>query len=514
MRQTVQSDMFLRSGLRAGALVLAALFCVACGADEPAAESAAESAAQLTADAAGGGGGQPDAVADDTQAASGAQDEPAEVEAPQEETVPVAAAEPAAPPAEALPPLPDYPEETPVFERPEHVRGIYLNAWASGSRRKVTNLLAMVEGTEVNAFVIDLKDATGYVSHRSSVPTVAKIGADKDRRIGNLHTLLWRMKEAGVYPIARIVIMKDPKLSDAFPDMAVQDTAGGPWVDGKGQVWLNPFDRDVWDYHLALAREAVEAGFPEIQWDYVRFPDAPRSEIERTAYPGRDGQTRSAAIRAFLSYTRKELGALGVPVTADVFGVTTSATRDVGIGQVWEDFIDVVDVALPMVYPSHYWKGSFGFDTPNAYPYEIVYEALIRAQRRTAAVEGAGTVRPWLQDFTLGKPRYGAPHVRAQIQATYDAGIPEWILWNPSSRYSQEAFAPADGYAEGAEPLIPVADSTVVASEAMAFLEATREAERAAKAEAEAEAERAAAEAAADPGVTEAAADTTGAGNR
>jgi len=474
MRQTEQSDMFLRSWLRVGALVLAALFCVACGAEEPAAEPAPE----LTADAAGGGGGQPDAAADDTQTESVAQAEPVEAEPPTAETVPVAEAQPAAPP---------------------------------------TNLLAMVEGTEVNSFVIDLKDATGYVSHRSSVPTVAEIGADKDRRIGNLHTLLWRMKEAGIYPIARIVIMKDPKLSDAFPDMAVQDTAGGPWVDGKGQVWLNPFDRDVWDYHLALGREAVEAGFPEIQWDYVRFPDAPRSEIERTVYPGRDGQTRSAAIRAFLSYTRDELGALGVSVTADVFGVTTSASRDVGIGQVWEEFIDVVDVALPMVYPSHYWKGSFGFDTPNAYPYEIVYEALIRAQRRTAAVEGAGTVRPWLQDFSLGKPRYGAPHVRAQIQATYDAGISEWILWNPGGRYSKEALAPAGGYAEGAEPLIPVADSTVVASEAMAFLQATREAKRAAKAAAEAEAAaiKAAEEAAAaDPGVGEAAADTTGTGNR
>jgi hypothetical protein len=388
----------------------------------------------------------------------------------------------------ALPPEPEFPEEVPEFERPEHVRGIYLNAWASGSRRKVRNLLAMVEGTEVNAFVIDLKDATGFVSHPSSVPLVAEIGADEDRRIGNLHSLLWRLKEGGVYPIARIVIMKDPRLSDAFPDLAVQDTAGGPWVDGKGQVWLNPYSVKVWDYHIALAREAAEAGFPEIQWDYVRFPDAPKSEIERTTYPGAEGRTRAEAIRAFLAYSRAELADLNVPVTADVFGVTTSASGDVGIGQVWERFIDMVDVALPMVYPSHYWKGSFGFDRPNAYPYEIVYEALIRAQNRTAAVEGAGIVRPWLQDFTLGKPRYEAGHVRAQIQATYDAGVQEWILWNPGSRYTSAAIAPAQGWAEGQEPLIPVADTMVVAAAARQYLQDLREAEAAAKAAAEAEA--------------------------
>jgi hypothetical protein len=395
----------------------------------------------------------------------------------------------AAPSRPELPPEPEYPAEVPEFERPEHVRGIYLNAWASGSRRKVRNLLAMVEGTEVNTFVIDLKDATGYVSHRSSVPLVAEIGADQDPRIGNLHNLLWRLKEGGIYPIARIVIVKDPKVSDALPDLAIQDTAGGPWVDGKGQVWLNPYNKRVWDYHIALAREAAEAGFPEIQWDYVRFPDAPRSEIGRTTYPGADGRTKAEAIREFLAYSRSELADLDVPVTADVFGVTTSASRDVGIGQVWEQFIDRVDVALPMVYPSHYWKGSFGFDRPNAYPYEIVYEALIRAQRRTAAVEGAGVVRPWLQDFTLGEPRYEAGHVRAQIQATYDAGIQEWILWNPGSRYTSAALAPAEGWAEGQEPLIPVADTLVVAAAAQQYLEDLREAEAAAQAAAEAAAE-------------------------
>jgi hypothetical protein len=461
------------------------------------ADEGAEPSSSSSAEAASGVAGS-EAAAEQSE-----QEEPA-VAAVQERESRVEAEDESASPRETLPPLPDFPDEVPQFDRPEHVRGIYLNAWAAGSRRKVRNLLAMVGGTEVNTFVIDLKDATGYVSHRSAVPLVTEIGADKDRRIGNLHGLLWQLKEAGIYPIARIVIMKDPRLTDAYPDMAVQDTAGGPWVDGKGQVWLNPYDRRVWDYHVALAREAVEAGFPEIQWDYVRFPDAPRSEIERTTYPGAEGRTRVEAIRQLLAHTRDELGSRDVPITADVFGVTTSATRDVGIGQVWEQFIDVIDVALPMVYPSHYWKGSFGYDMPNAYPYEIVYEALTDALERSAEVAGAGTTRPWLQDFTLGKPRYEAEHVRAQIQATYDAGIQEWILWNPGSRYTAEALAPADGYPAGQEPLIPVADTLVVASNALAYLIELREAKAAAQAAAE-EAERAAQEQRADEGTVGAA---------
>ena len=141
--------------------------------------------------------------------------------------------------------------------------------------------------------------------------------------------------------------------------------------------------------------------------------------------------------------------------TADVFGVTTSFQRDIGLGQVWESFIDVVDVALPMIYPSHYWPYSFGYEEPNARPYEVVKAALLDAQERSAAVEGAGLTRPWLQDFTLGPPTYGAPEVRAQIEAVYDAGLSEWVLWNPSSKYSRAALEPASGFE--LEPLMRVA---------------------------------------------------------
>ncbi len=348
------------------------------------------------------------------------------------------------------------------FPRPDHVRGLYVNAWSAGSRRRITALAALAQRTEINSFVVDIKDATGFVSHPTEVPLAIEIGAVDEIRIPNLRVTLDRLERAGVYPIARIVIVKDPLIAAARPDLAVQDTAGGPWSDDKGIVWLNPYNREVWDYHVAIAREVAEIGFPEIQWDYVRFPDAPTSAMNRARFPGGEGRERRDAIREFLAYSRDALSDLDVQVTADVFGVTTSFTRDVGIGQVWESFIDVVDVALPMVYPSHYWKGSFGFDEPNAHPYEIVRAALEDAVDRSALIAGAGATRPWLQDFDLGPPRYDAPEVRAQIQATYDVGIDEWILWNPGSRYTEEALEPADGFVE--EPLMRVANQIVPVS--------------------------------------------------
>jgi hypothetical protein len=211
-----------------------------------------------------------------------------------------------------------------------------------------------------------------------------------------------------------------------------------------------------------------------------RAPCRPRACV----FAGSDGRTKTQGIRAFLRYARTELAELGVLSTADVFGVTTSSTRDVGIGQVWESFIDVVDAALPMVYPSHYYRGSFGIQTPNAYPYEIVNRALLAAVRRSAAVEGAGVTRPFLQDFTLGSPAYGAAEVRAQIEATYDAGIDEWVLWNPGSRYTEGALEPVGGFEE--DPVIRVAGGLHPASRRQVVIDSVRTAQEAAAARARA----------------------------
>jgi hypothetical protein len=355
------------------------------------------------------------------------------------------------------------------FPRPRAVRALYVNAWAAGSNSRMRALMDIALRTEINAFVIDIKDATGYISHHTDVPLAHEIGATNEIRIPDLRGLLDRLEAERVYPIARITIVQDAILARYRPELAVQDTAGGVWVDSKGITWLNAYQRGVWDYHVAIAREVALMGFPEIQYDYVRFPDAPEEDMARAVFSGSEGRTKAAAIRELLAHARSELADLDVQFTADVFGVTTSAERDVGIGQVWESFIDQVDVALPMIYPSHYWQGSFGFQVPNAHPYEVVLRALRDAQRRSARVEGAGTTRPWLQDFSLGQPPYAAAEVRAQIQATYDAGIDEWILWNPGSRYTEAALEPVAGFAS--EPLIRIAGTLAPVSRRHAVLD-------------------------------------------
>jgi hypothetical protein len=355
------------------------------------------------------------------------------------------------------------------FPRPRAVRGIYLNAWAASSNSRVRALLDIALRTEVNSFVIDIKDSSGFISHHTEVPLAHEIGATQDIRIRDLAGLLRTLEEERIYPIARIVIVQDPILAKYRPELAVADTAGGVWVDSKGIVWLNAFERAVWDYHIAIAREVAELGFPEIQFDYVRFPDAPEEDMARAVFGGANGRSKAAALREHLDYARRQLADLDVQLTIDVFGVTTSADRDVGIGQVWESLIDRVDVALPMIYPSHYWRGSFGYTVPNAHPYEIVLRALRDAERKSARVEGAGTTRPWLQDFSLGDPPYSAAEVRAQIQATYDAGIEEWILWNPGSRYTEAALEPVAGFQS--EPLIRIAGTLAPVSRRHAVLD-------------------------------------------
>ena len=367
------------------------------------------------------------------------------------------------------------PEKPLEFVRPDAVKGIYVNAWAAGSAARSQALIDLATRTEVNTFVIDLKDASGHVSHATEVMMAREAGADQEIRIRDLVGLLERVQEVGIYPIARIVMVKDPLLIRARREWAVQDTAGGVWVDSNGLIWANLHDRRVWDYHVDLAKEAAAVGFPEIQWGYVRFADAPQEDLDRAVYAGAEGRRRRDAVQAFLEYARAELEDSGVAMTVDVFGATTSAPSDVGIGQYWESFIGSVDVALPMVYPSHYWAGSFGIQDPNGHPYEIVRAALLSGLQRSEAVEGAGVTRPWLQDFTLGPPRYEAPEVRAQIQATYDAGIDEWLLWNASSRYTEAALEPADGYPTGVEPEIRVGGRIVPVSERYAAIVAEAE---------------------------------------
>lgn len=330
----------------------------------------------------------------------------------------------------------------PPGEPPAVVRGIYLNAWVFGSRR-FEELVRLADTTEINSFVIDVKDDTGYLTYPSSVPLAIEIGANGMIRAPDAARRLALLRERGIHPIARIVVAKDPLLALRKPEWAIRDVEGGFWRDRLGTRWVDAYNDSIWIYAAELAAEAVLMGFGEIQFDYLRFPDEPPELLNRAIFPyRRDGESRRAAVRRHVALMRELIRPLGVPFTLDVFGLTTSAQGDLGIGQVWEDLAPLADVMLPMVYPSHYRRGEFGIAHPNAQPYLTVRRALEDALRKNRSLDRAPRVRPYLQAFSIFRVRYGPEEIRAQIRAAEELGISEWILWNPRGVYPAEAFLP------------------------------------------------------------------------
>jgi hypothetical protein len=331
----------------------------------------------------------------------------------------------------------------PLMARPEVVRGLYVNRWAALGDR-MSQLIDVAKRTEVNALVIDVKDDRGFLLYRSRVPLAREIGADTNRPMSakRLRAIIDTMRAHDIFPIARIVVAKDPLLAQAKSEWSVKRQSDGtPWLDKNGRPWLDPHHREIWAYAGDIGDEAIALGFGEVQFDYVRFPDEPQL-IREAAFPLAQGRVRAQVIREQLGYLRGRFAARKVPMAIDVFGLTATDSTDMGIGQKWEQFVDQADVVLPMTYPSHYAPGTYGLGNPNAHPYAVLDHSLRDAKRRSAGIPGAGQLVPWYQDFTLGPPRYGAEQVRAQMQAGYDNGVRGWMLWNPGSRYTTGALRP------------------------------------------------------------------------
>ena len=329
----------------------------------------------------------------------------------------------------------------PLVPTPNPVRGLYVNRWAAIGER-MRQLIDVAKRTEVNALVIDVKDDRGLVLYHSHVPLAKEIGADTTHPMSyrRLRAVLDTLRANNIYPIARIVVAKDPLLASAKREWAIKRKRDSlPWLDKNHRPWLDPTHPEVWKYAGDLAAEAVNLGFSEVQFDYVRFPDEDRL-IREAVFPLMNGRVRAQVIHDQLGYLRTLIKPLGVPMTIDVFGLSATDTTDMGIGQKWEMFIDQVDVVLPMDYPSHFAPGTFGLANPNAHPYATLDHALRDAKSRSAGIPNAARIVPWYQDFTLGPPHYGATQVQAQIRAGRDNGIDSWMLWNSRSQYSIDAL--------------------------------------------------------------------------
>lgn len=319
------------------------------------------------------------------------------------------------------------------------VRALYLNRFAAQSMRKFRYLLALADSTEINGFVVDMKDEFG-LNYRSSNPAIRK-NEGQHGVVPSVKALVDSMKAHGVVAIARVVAFKDPIAAAANPDWTIRREDGSQWLDKEGLAWVSAHNKDVWEYNLAVADELVKLGFEEIQWDYVRFPEPYRS-LPKQVFPGAK-VSKPEALSEFLKRAKERLGKAGARNTADIFGLVTTVKGPLEIGQWWEKISPHVDVVLPMVYPSHYPRGAFGIPRPNAEPYKVLRAALDTAFARDQrlGITKKEHVRPWIQAFSLGQPKYGPAEITAQKQAIYDSGFQGWVLWSPGSHY--DVFIPA-----------------------------------------------------------------------
>jgi len=323
------------------------------------------------------------------------------------------------------------------LKTPDEVKAIYLTS-ATPSVSHFDELVRLVDETELNAMVIDIKDSYGKVAYDSEVPLAQKIGISKGR-IKDLPGVLAKLHEKKIYAIARIAVFQDPALSRARPDLSLQDAGGGLWGDRKGVTWVDPASKEVWEYNAALAKEVFKLGFDEINFDYVRF--ATDGAIARIRYPFyNEAVPKWEVMREFFKYLRDEVGDSGIPISVDLFGITLWRADDINIGQRLTDALAYFDYVSPMLYPSHFPAGFEGWENPSVHPYEIYKRSIERGQRVSASsTDARAKFRPWIQDFDLGAD-YTADMVRQEIRGSEEAGGTGWMIWNARNVYTEGAF--------------------------------------------------------------------------
>lgn len=325
------------------------------------------------------------------------------------------------------------------------VKGIYLTIYSTGGK-KLDSLIEMTKRTEINTFVIDVKDDDGYLLFPMNAAKKYTPLTNQKGTVRDIAALMKKLKKNNIYTIARIVSFKDPIYIKEHPNRAiVYKGTGKIFTNADNLVWATAYDRNLWEYNVAVAKEAVAAGFNEVQFDYVRFPASNGGRLDKILdYRNTKNESKPQAIQEYLKYAKKELSPLGVYVSADIYGLVGSVKDDMGLGQYWEAVSNIVDYICPMMYPSHYSNGVYGLSVPDAFPYETVYNGTKDGIRRNKNIKTPGVIRPWIQDFTAtwvkGHIKYGSTQVKQQIDALKANGVDEYLIWNASNRYSEGAL--------------------------------------------------------------------------
>lgn len=309
------------------------------------------------------------------------------------------------------------------------VKGIYLTAYSAGNEKKINEIIDLIDRTELNAVVIDIKDYSGLVLYDSDVPLVNELDLEDDR-IGDVSALIDTLHEHDVYVIARQTVFQDPILARKRPEWAIHARYGGVWYDRKGLAWVDPTSKEVWEYNAEIAKEAIGLGFDEINFDYVRFPSD--GNLSQVVYTNGD-ESRSEVMGAFFAYLDEQLSDKPAWISIDMFGFVMERHDGISIGQRLEDAVDHLDYISPMMYPSHYPSGHLGLANPAAYPGIVIENGM---QKGTPYFEGKrAAVRPWIQAFHLGAT-YDAAKIRTQIDMVEKYSDAGWLMWNAANRYS------------------------------------------------------------------------------
>jgi len=329
------------------------------------------------------------------------------------------------------------------IDTPEAVKAIYMTSWVAGTRHLRDRLIKIIDETEINSVVVDIKDYSGIIAFEVSDP---RLKDAEEVRIPGIKEFIGLLHDRGIYVIGRITVFQDPLYANAHPEGAVQKESDKTvWKDHKGLSFVDAGNKDFWDYTVAVAKESYNVGFDELNFDYIRFPSD--GNMKDIYYPISEERVladpdfgKAKIVREFFEYLDKELSDMDVVTSADLFGMSMTNTDDLNIGQVLEYAEPHFDFIAPMVYPSHYPATFLGYGNPNKYPYEVVnYSMQKGVDRLLAASTSPLKLRPWLQDFDYGGD-YDVEEVQAQIQATYDAGLTSWMLWDPSNRYTVDAL--------------------------------------------------------------------------
>ena len=320
---------------------------------------------------------------------------------------------------------------------PAVVKAVYMSSWVAATKNIRERLINNLAGTEINSIVIDVKDYSGAVSMDINTKTAGQLSG----RVKDLAEFVDYLHQKNYYVIGRISVFQDNLLSRQRSDLALKRLDNGAlWTDRKGIAWLDVSAPEVWDYTIAVAKEAYRLGFDELNFDYIRFPSDGNTSNVAYPYSRLSVDTRAEALRKFFVYLNAKMKEIDAPISADVFGMVATNTDDLGIGQVLENAIPYFDYVAPMVYPSHYPPGFLNYKNPASVPYEIVYHSMgVAATRVVAQGYSPLKLRPWLQDFDLGAD-YTAEMIKAQKRAVYDAGLTSWMMWDPANIYTVGAY--------------------------------------------------------------------------